>query len=324
MTAIEKKQLKERYERWREGQAVCYAANIYASATHEYHGQELETINPVDVTVKLPDAWKDGDGKWHRPKNVQDDNVLSYAGMLFEMDGNTLEEQAKILKPLFWKGIIQRVVFSGNKSLHTKIVLADEPGDKAEYVFAWRYIAFKYFKDISLKDKSYAPLIDRACSNPSRTTRVPYSVRKLDDGSGAEQELLYFLDVKADIPWRAEYEKERERQEAESRQLQWRLAKMRQRQPWERKQPNFEAQRFLAGDRSDGWKHGAIVSAIASLEACGYGAGEVRQIMSPYAKELRDWADKLYRYYSGRRGNRGGMPYVPAENAAGLAARALG
>jgi hypothetical protein len=301
MTAIEKEALKRRYLEWRESQVICYVQNEYASAVHEYHGQPLETVNPVDVTKKLPKPWQDETGKWHRPKNVRDDNVLSYAALLFEMDGKSLPDQEKILKRLFWKGIIHRVVFSGNKSLHAIVVLLDEPRNKAEYVFAWRYVGFKCFRDISLRDKEWEPMLDTACSNPSRTTRTPYSMRVLDDGREVEQELLYFTDVKADVPWRLEYEKEQERKEAEERALRGRLAKMRQRLPWERKQPNYEALRFMSGDKSDGWKFHSLPKAVGSWEGCGYSLDEVMQIMSPYRKELRDWAVKWYGVCASRR-----------------------
>jgi hypothetical protein len=307
-----KRRMEERYRAWAEAQIITYTPGKYESACRTYKNMPFETINPVDDTVALPEPRYDEKlKKWVVPKNVFDKNVLSRRRFLYEIDGLSLEEQKDLLEPLLKEKVIQRVVFSGNKSLHCVVEEEDEPeksADDEEYKWCWRYLAYKFFRDLRFRDlslpvridNSFLEVVDNRCGHPSRTTRAPFGVRR-DEATGGrpvEQKLLYFAPGRVDSGWRAVYRKMKEREEAEREQARRRA----RRQAWqnrdrEKKTPNAAALRFIGGDMSDGWKHASLGSAVASFKACGYGRDEVMRIFEPYSKELRIFASHAWEYF---------------------------
>jgi hypothetical protein len=275
----------------------------------------FETINPIDETIQLPAPHYDAKlGKMVVPKNVFDKNVLGRRRFLFEIDGMALEDQRKLLEPLLQRGIIQRVVFSGHKSLHCVIEEEDEPEaspDDEQYKYAWRFMAYRFFKDMRFQDKSlpmridsgWVEVVDNRCGHPSRTTRSPFAVRK-DEKTGwkpVEQKLLYFQNARADSGWRDAYRRAKalEAEAMERLRLRAQRDAFRNRDR-EKKIPNAAARRFMGGDTGDGWKHASLPSAVANLKACGYSREEVAGIFKPYKKELQTFAMNSYDYFERR------------------------
>lgn len=95
----------------------------------------------------------------------KDDNVFSMRNFCFEIDDLSLQEQIDLIKEN--KDVINRAVFSGNKSIHCRITINYNPKSKEEYKFIFKYLNEKYFKGV----------VDTSCSNPSRLTRRPNGVR---------------------------------------------------------------------------------------------------------------------------------------------------
>jgi hypothetical protein len=340
--AENERRMAERYRAWEAGNIVTYTFSKYESAFRTYRNAQFETVNPIDDTVKLPEPrYDEKAGKWVVPKNVFDGNVLSRRRFLFEIDGMEIRDQRAVLEPLLRRGVVQRVVFSGNKSLHCVIEEEDEPETNEQYKWVWHYMAREFFRDmrfhclrLPLKvDRAFPEVVDSNCSNPSRTTRSPFAVRRDEKTGpgGAEQKLLYFEDVRADSGWRKGWEKVKGRYEAELE----RTRRQARREAWkyrdrEKKTPNEAARRFMGGDMSDGWKHASLGSAVASLKACGYSREEVAGIFGRYERagkrELLTFAMRAYDYFEMR--DRGkAVEYFTRKNgptAEGLAEEALG
>ena len=311
------RRMAERYRTWAASTLITYTPSTFESAFGVYKNKNMpyETVNPINDQVELPDPYIDKKrNKWVVPKNVFDKNVLSRRRFLFEIDGMALEDQRSILEPLLKAHIIQRVVFSGNKSLHCVIEEEDEPEaspDDEMYKWAWRFMAFKFFKDYRFKDLSlpmkidntYLEVVDNRCGHPSRTTRSPFAMR-CDESTGnkpVEQKLLYFEPVRFDSLWRNVWRQVKAREQAERERMQRQARrdayKNRDR---EKKVPNEAARRFIGGDNSDGWKHANLGSAVASLMACGYSREEIVRIFEPYKKELQTFAMHAYEYFERR------------------------
>lgn len=102
-------------------------------------------------------------------------NLLKFTRFVFESDELSKDAQLVIANDLVTKGIANRVVDSGNKSIHVIIEVADCEAlsnmvlDKAiaYYKLVWQYLNKKYFNSCC----------DTACSNPNRLTRTPNAIR---------------------------------------------------------------------------------------------------------------------------------------------------
>lgn len=97
----------------------------------------------------------------------RDDCVNSRRNFIFEMDHTPLEEQKKYLKDLIAKKIVNRWVFSGNKSIHMRITVNRDVNDTQEYKYIWKKLNEEYFDGKA----------DRACANPARLTRKLNGIR---------------------------------------------------------------------------------------------------------------------------------------------------
>jgi hypothetical protein len=313
--AQNERRMERRYRDWAASSLVTYTPSRFESANRNYKDMQFETVNPINDTITLPEPHYDERlKKWVVPKNVFDKNVLSRRRFLFEIDGMALEDQRKVIEPLLKERVIQRIVFSGHKSLHCVIEETDEPEaspDDETYKWAWRFMAYKFFKDMRFKDLSlpmkidntWIEVVDNRCGHPSRTTRSPFAMRKDEktNWQPVEQKLLYFDNVRCDSGWRQVYREMKARYEAE-------LERMRRRAQHNafrgrdrgKKIPNAAARRFMGGDTSDGWKHANLGSAVASLKACGYSREEVARIFGPYKKELQVFAMRSYDYFEKR------------------------
>jgi hypothetical protein len=139
---------------------------------------QFETINPL-----LPG------------KSRLDDNVSSFSNFLFEMDDTDLDVQRKLAEEYINSGIINRAVFSGNKSIHMRISLKNPPNNKEEYHYVWKLLKETYFKDYQ---------VDIQNKNPSRLTRTPDVLRH---DTNKLQELLFSNDTLLFFPWEETLEK---------------------------------------------------------------------------------------------------------------------
>lgn len=107
-----------------------------------------------------------------------DDNCLYHTRFLFESDELELMEQLKLAQ--VHKDNINRITFSGKKSLHVVIEFPKEYESFCNeyYKMIWRYFASEWFMD----------KCDKACANPSRLTRRPDVTRR---DTGKLQTLIY-------------------------------------------------------------------------------------------------------------------------------------
>lgn len=122
----------------------------YTTTPTDNPDDEYQTINPI----------KEGASR-------ADDNVASMRNFVLEMDDTPREEQKALASKLMKEGIVNRVVDSGNKSLHMRITVANEILTKDEYKAVHNYLNERFFEGRA----------DRKCSNPSRFTRNPNGYR---------------------------------------------------------------------------------------------------------------------------------------------------
>lgn len=94
-----------------------------------------------------------------------DANVKQHTRFLFESDTLSLKDQCKLLTEV--QSYVTRATFSGSKSLHIIVQVADEHEE----------VCAKCYKAIwnALNEKLFKNSADRACANPSRLTRRPRS-----------------------------------------------------------------------------------------------------------------------------------------------------
>lgn len=104
----------------------------------------------------------------------KDENVSTRRNFIFEIDDLPLDEQKKIAKKLSEEHIINRIVYSGSKSLHMRVTVAQAIASKEEYKFIWKQLNAKYFDGHA----------DKACANPARLTRKLGGIRQ---GTGKKQ-----------------------------------------------------------------------------------------------------------------------------------------
>lgn len=133
---------------------------------------QFECLNPLKTTsfaeemgVDERKATKEQIKK--RLRTRKDANVSSMRNFIFECDNSTLKEQVERASFLKDKKILNRIVFSGNKSLHCRITINEDPENIEHYKWLWG----------KLNDKFFAGMADRACANPARLTRKPNGVR---------------------------------------------------------------------------------------------------------------------------------------------------
>jgi len=116
--------------------------------------------------------------------NRKDSNCLKFTRFLFEFDDRSIKDQVSIIQNAMTKINIRRIVFSGNKSLHTIVELAEDFGHE-NYKIVWEYLYDNYFRGA-----------DRATANPARLTRTPNFYRK---DTNTTQLLKYEGEVESDI-----------------------------------------------------------------------------------------------------------------------------
>lgn len=108
------------------------------------------------------------------------ENVAVYRNFLFEFDNAALEDQEAAISLIEQNGLpLRTVVFSGSKSYHMIVSMADNLG--SDYRSAWEALA----AEISLVTGLVA---DPACKNPARLSRVAGFIRP---DTGKVQQLVH-------------------------------------------------------------------------------------------------------------------------------------
>lgn len=151
---------------FRPGESVCYAQNQYGTTVYKL--EEALEMEPMELVSANP---------LHTRR--LDANVTAHRNLVFEFDGGTIEEQADIINSK--KLPYNTLTFSGGKSLHAIVSLADSVGETElrKYFKLIRYVMWQ---------------TDPSCVNPSRLTRVAGAIRK---DKNDEEQLL--IDIRAPI-----------------------------------------------------------------------------------------------------------------------------
>ena len=162
-----------------------FASGVFYS-TPKTENYQFECLNPLKTTSFAKDMGiaPEEATKEQLVENLlarKDENVSSMRNFIFECDNSSLKEQAeRIVFYIKNKTALNRVVFSGNKSLHCRITINEEPEDTYHYKWLWS----------RMNDKFFGGLADRACANPARLTRKPNGVR-IKNGKKVVQKLIY-------------------------------------------------------------------------------------------------------------------------------------
>lgn len=138
----------------------------YWELTTKDEPHEFETLNPL--TIVKPDYFP----QYITPSDIRNDNVTDFRNFLIECDTISLEEQKKLI----WSaknefGIApNRIVFSGNKSLHAVYRFCEDFCEPCE----------KLYREIFeiLSKRVFHSLNDPQCCNPCRWTRSLNQIRE--------------------------------------------------------------------------------------------------------------------------------------------------
>ena len=220
-------------------------------------------------------------------KTAKDENVEVHCNFIFEIDNEDLKNQKKRAIKLFNDGIINRVVYSGSKSLHCRITIEDMPENKEEYKFIWKKLNELYFESKA----------DRACSNPARLTRMPNANRS----NGVKQERIFLSNTILKFEWRKEYEFEKMIDNYLLKQ-DYNNENQSNKTPVEtllkRNIPD-EARKLLENNFIDGERHRDIPKAIAFLKKCGFELPELeRLVWQTKIKDNINYVKNLYQYFN--------------------------
>jgi hypothetical protein len=178
---------------------IPFAANPETQKRYYSEVGEFESINPLLQNPPLLSK---------RGLPTPADANFGFCSFLFEMDYLPLNEQIKLSKHLVSLNVINRIVFSGGKSLHMRCTVKDTPANKNEYRWLFFYLAEKYnlvTKTYNNKMKEYtysSDILDFSCNNNGRATRRPGVLRK---ETKKLQELMHRTNSVIDINWREDY-----------------------------------------------------------------------------------------------------------------------
>ncbi len=213
---------------------------------------------------------------------------------LYEWDNISLEQQIIYTNQLIKKGVLQRAVFSGSKSIHHIVELwsTREPQNKEEYKFLHQFIA----KSLGLTG------YDTQCTDSSRLTRCPGVYRK---DKGRWQELIYYNNedrFKCDN-WYDYFLAEKKNHATDASTQLLRIIdsiKDLNKKADYRFVANYVRSEEKKGSFENGKKHENVPRIIAALKLKGrLSAEEVKNVLSPYLENLENpdlWnsIEKLY------------------------------
>ena len=161
-----------------------FSSGVFCS-TPKTEAYQFECLNPLKTTsfakeMEIDEKKATKEQIKKRLRTRKDANVSSMRNFIFECDNSTLKEQVERASFLKEKKVLNRIVFSGNKSLHCRITINEDPENIEHYKWLWG----------KLNDKFFAGTADRACANPARLTRKPNGVR-IKNGKKILQKLLF-------------------------------------------------------------------------------------------------------------------------------------
>ena len=215
---------------------------------------------------------------------------------LYEWDNVPLEQQKLYTKDLIRKGVLQRAVFSGSKSIHHIIELwsTREPQNKEEYKFMHQFIA----KSLGLTG------YDTQCTDSSRLTRCPGVYRK---EKGKWQELIYYSNenrFKCDN-WYDYFLAEKKNSVSDASIKLLRIIdsiKDLNKKADHRFVANYIRSEEKKGSFNDGNRHANVPRIVAALKLKGHlTLEEVQTVLEPYLESLdnQDLWNSIEKLYDG-------------------------
>lgn len=238
-----------------------------------------ESINPI----------KEGEER-------RDCNCASFANFIFESDTTSLYGQFEKLDELVNEKIVNRAVFSGNKSIHYRITLQNPPANKKDYGLAWNLLREKYFHDMD---------VDSAMRTPSHLTRAPEQSR-CDRSCFPYQYLLYLSTHTVYLNW------ENKKEEILVAEALREIDAIRAKRRWNNKKNSEDINKIYSKSNqkyaeffenmrmTDGCKHDYLPKAIKFWKANPhkYNRSDVDRILSYYShmKSFHKWGMEMYDY----------------------------
>lgn len=236
---------------------IPFAANPENGKRYYSEIGEFESINPLLPNPPLLN-------KSGKPSPA--DANFGFCNFLFEMDHLSIDEQIILSKHLISLDVINRIVYSGNKSLHMRCTIKDAPKNKSEYRWLFFYLAEKYHlvtKTYDLKQNEYlytSKILDFSCSNNGRATRRPEVIR---NDTNKKQDLLHQTNAILDINWRIQYKKYAEQQKQREEEMAAYRASLTNR---DGPNPNLvEKVKWLLIDWHDGNRHNLLNKGIVPM-----------------------------------------------------------
>ena len=215
---------------------------------------------------------------------------------LYEWDNVSLDAQKIFTQDLIKKGVLQRAVFSGSKSIHHIIELWTnrEPQNKEEYKFLHKFIA----QQLNLSG------YDTQCTDSSRLTRCPGVFRK---EKGKWQELIYYSNenrFKSD-DWYSYYLAEKKNNTTDATTQLFRIIdsiKDLNKGADYKFVANYIRSEEKKGSFGDGKKHENVPRIVAALKMKGrLSLEEVQSVLEPYLEHLenQDLWNSIEKLYNG-------------------------
>lgn len=215
---------------------------------------------------------------------------------LYEWDNVSLDAQKIFTQDLIRKGVLQRAVFSGSKSIHHIIELWSnrEPQNKEEYRFMHRFIA----QQLGLSG------FDTQCIDSSRLTRCPGVFRK---EKGKWQELIYYSNenrFKCDN-WYEYFLAEKKNTNNDTTIKLFRIIdsiKDLNKGADHKFVANYIRSEEKKGSFGDGRKHENVPRIVAALKLKGHlSLEEVQTVLEPYLEHLdnQDLWNSIEKLYNG-------------------------
>jgi len=180
------------------------------------------------------------------------ENTAVMRNFLYEFDTIPLETQKAVFQR--HRDMVSMATYSGGKSIHMIIQVADTPETKDEYRYVWKLLRDKYF-----------PLADRQCNDRLRLSRTPNANRD----NGKKQVLIWNRLQPLDIKWRPLY-KSVNAIMGMGREYRKATSITRTGKP-----PTYEAECVLNGDYPQGGRDEAIRVGVPFLYYNGYTLDEV-------------------------------------------------
>lgn len=219
-------------------------------------------INPLDVKDNNPNP----DKMWHSTDKPRRDNlnIAAYRNFLIEFDGLPLEKQLDYINSVGMPWTT--CTYSGGKSYHFIISLADDLRSEAEYKAIFKRLYY------ALDEQN-----DKACGNPSRLSRLAEAKRD----NGKIQELV---NVKGKVALSAlnAWLSSRPQPPAEPEYIQSLYIP----ENGEKGRLSKRALAFIENGAGEGRRHGELVWTLIDLKSQGFPLQEALDLLTPILKRI--------------------------------------